>query len=101
MDISLFYLSFADKLFCDFLFLLKSMSRSVRMKTWISNFFTKHKITEIDIKGSVVLTNAKLNFIKEILIHISHKNKISIQEIYDKVVKHNKAIVYKEDRCKY
>ena len=48
-----------------FQLLLKCMSRSVKMKTWASQFLIKHKITEFDIKGSIALANTQLDFLKE------------------------------------
>ena len=33
-------------------------------------------------------------FVNEVLIHAAHKNTISIQEIYDKAVKHSKTVEY-------
>jgi hypothetical protein len=35
-------------------------------------------------------------FVNEILAHIAHKHKISIQEIYDKATKYEKTLEYME-----
>ena len=43
---------------------------------------------------STYMSPADFSFVNEVLTHIAHKNKISMQEIYDKAVKHNKTDNY-------
>jgi hypothetical protein len=40
------------------------------------------------------MPKADFDFVNEILIHIAHKESISVQEIYDKAVKHDKTADY-------
>jgi len=40
------------------------------------------------------LPKEDFNFVNEILIHVAHKDNISIQELYDKATKHNKVNDY-------
>jgi len=53
-----------------------------------------HQFSDWKVRLSGYMPKADFDFVNDILIHIAHKDEISIQGIYDKAQKHTKTDVY-------